>query len=149
MASAPLFDRLEVRQNLPTAPAGIAVATVVTAVGPARNALIEATFAAHRNDTLSDLPLGPLPQSANFFIRINGVIQPDGSQITMHARPAIDPESLAPGESGALQIFVPLAAGAAIIELVGRAETVNVYVDPVGRPTKDHAALVVHEFLAP
>lgn len=94
------------------------VLTIITADGPARRLLIDATFSPFNP---ADPPEPVADSDVRFAIRVNGVIQPSRARITL-------PSSSA--DSGALTRRNDVAAGPATIELLAAASTPTVTLNP-------------------
>ena len=131
------FGQLETALPLP---AGVATGVpltpplvIGTLVSPARFLEITATFAASTSAIT--------PNTANvidFVLRVDGDTPVGGSELTFTVANG--------GQSGAIVRRVPVTAGIHTVTLEATAQnTAGASIDPVGRPSQDHAAVLVLE----
>lgn len=118
----------------PNTPIAVASTASGSTTSPARILEITATFACSS---------AQVPNTADFWLRIDGVDQvppaafPGGAELSFW--------SPGGGASGAICLRVPVSAGAHSIDLMAEASQPGAAVDPVGRPKKDHAAVMVND----
>lgn len=129
---ASYFDALDARVDLPPAtPVSVASISVGTAASPARVLNITATFSASSSD---------VPKFVDFYLRQNVTDLPGGSELTFNF--------INLGQSGAITRRILVGPGVHTINLIAQANAAGVSIDPVARPTRDHAALLVLETAA-
>lgn len=129
---ASYFDELDTPVDLPPAtPVSVASVSVGTAASPARILNITATFSASSTE---------VPKFVDFFLRIDTVDQLGGSELTFTI--------VNLGQSGAITRRIAVGPGVHTINLEAQANAAGVRIDPVTRPLRDHAALLVLETTA-
>jgi len=106
----------------------VASVTVGTVASPPRFVNIVASFSGSSSQ---------VPNFVDFILRIDLNDQPGGSEISFDA--------VNVGDSGDLVRSIFLPAGEHTINLEARANAAGASIDPVGRPQKDNASLMVFE----
>lgn len=126
---ASYFDELEERVDLvaevETPVASVSVGTVAS---PSRFLNITGTYSASAD---------PVPKFVDFFIRVDSTDQNGGSESTFTAATL--------GQSGSIVRRVEVGPGVHTVSLIAVANAAGVSIDPVGRPKREHAAILVVE----
>ena len=107
---------------------------VGNAGSPARFLNITATFSASSN---------VVSNFADFYLEVDGATMPGGAELSF-----IETQDF--GQSGSIVRRVDVFPGVRNVRLMARSNSSNVAsvtIDPVTRPTRDHAALIVLETL--
>ena len=129
---ATYFDELDAPVDLPAAaPVSVASVSTGTAASPARFLIVTATFSAKSND---------VPKFVDFFLRLGADNLLGGSELTFTIANL--------GQSGSITKRIAVGPGVQIVNLIAQANAAGVSIDPIGRPTRDHAALTVLESAA-